>query len=227
MTAGRFRIGDEPLRILVTAGPTREPIDPVRFISNRSSGKMGYALAEEAAARGHAVCLVSGPVSLAAPAGVTVVRVTTAEEMRRAVAARLGRSDVLIMAAAVADWRPRKPSAWKLKKAGMRMVLELERTPDILRSIRTRKGRRLHIGFAAETRDMLAEARRKLRNKGLDLIVANDVSRSDAGFEVDTNRVTLLWADGARQALPLMSKREAAGRIMDWVERLAGPKTSK
>ncbi|MDD5677365.1 MAG: phosphopantothenoylcysteine decarboxylase [Kiritimatiellae bacterium] len=206
------------MRILITAGPTREAIDPVRFLSNRSSGKMGYCLARVAARRGHGVTLVSGPVALRPPEGVTFVPVTSALEMLAAVKRHLPRCDALIMAAAVADWRPRNVSPQKLKKATASRVLCLVPTPDILASLRSKKGRRIFIGFAAETERLLAEAHRKLRDKNLDLIVANDVSRRDAGFEVDTNRVTLVDASGRVQALPLMTKMKVAARILDWLE---------
>lgn len=206
------------MKILVTAGPTREAIDPVRFISNRSSGKMGYALAEVALSRGHEVTLISGPVSLPAIPGVRLVRVVSADDMSREVRTLIPWSDALIMAAAVADWRPRLPSATKIKKSAQVRCLELEPVPDILSEIRAGKGDRLFVGFAAETGSVEAEAHRKLQAKGLDLIVANDVSAKDAGFEVDTNRVVLVTPDGAEQHLPLMSKRDVAARILAWVE---------
>lgn len=206
------------MRILVTAGPTREPLDPVRFLSNRSSGKMGYAIAAAAAARGHDVVLVSGPVALTPPAGVTLRLVETAADMLQAVEAALASCDVLVMAAAVADWRPRQASPRKLKKGGGPPSLDLEPTADILASIRPRKGPRLFVGFAAETHDVLREAQRKLAAKGLDLIVANDVSRADAGFEVDTNQVTLIPAGGDADAWPLLSKAEVATRLVTWIE---------
>jgi phosphopantothenoylcysteine decarboxylase / phosphopantothenate---cysteine ligase len=183
---------------------------------------MGYAVAACAARRGHQVHLVSGPVSIPAPPGVDVRRVTTAGEMLAAVDAAINDTEVLIMAAAVADWRPVAASSRKLKKAGGPPDLKLERTPDILTRMRERKGHRLYVGFAAETENMLREARRKLLDKGLDLVVANDVSRPDAGFEVDTNRVVLLDASGETEALPLMSKQDVAERILDWVEQRAG-----
>ncbi len=207
------------VRILVTAGPTREHIDPVRFISNRSTGKMGFAVAERAAARGHDVVLVAGPVALATPAGVTRVDVVSALDLLAAVQHHLPQTDVLVMAAAVADWRPRTVSAVKLKKRAMNPTLELEPNPDVLLTVQPSKGDRLFVGFAAETGDPLAEARRKLAAKGLDLMVANDVSQPDAGFAVDTNRVVLLPRDGAPEALPLLSKRDVAERIVDWIER--------
>lgn len=209
------------MNILVTAGPTREHIDPVRFISNRSTGKMGFAIAAHAAAAGHAVTLVAGPVSLPTPADVTRVDVTSARDMLAAVAAHLPACDALVMCAAVADWRPRQPSLAKLKKSAMQPVLELEANPDILTAVGPLKGRRLFVGFAAETGNPLAEAQRKLVAKNLDLMVANDVSQPDAGFEVDTNRVTLIPRDGKPQALPLLSKRDVADRIVAWIERAA------
>ena len=206
------------MNILVTAGPTREAIDPVRFLSNRSSGKMGYALARVAARRGHEVTLISGPVALRPPAKVLFVAVITADEMLAAVKRNLSRCDALIMAAAVADWRPRRVRAQKIKKATGYRLLCLEPTPDILKQLRSKKGRRVFIGFAAETERMLAGARRKLAEKGLDLIVANDVSRPDAGFDVNTNQVTLMEASGGVQTLPLMTKMKVAARILDWLE---------
>lgn len=205
------------MNILVTAGPTREAIDPVRFLSNRSSGKMGYALARVAARRGHVVTLISGPVALRPPPKVSFVAVMTADEMLAAVQRYLSRCDALIMAAAVADWRPRRVRAQKIKKTAGPKVLRLEPTPDILKQLRSKKGRRVFIGFAAETERMLVGARRKLAEKGLDLIVANNVSRADAGFDVDTNRVTLIDALGGIQALPLMTKMKVAARILDWL----------
>ena len=206
------------MRILITAGPTREPLDPARFLSNRSSGKMGYALARVAARRGHVVTLISGPVALRPPAKVSFVGVMTADEMLAVVKLHLSNSDALIMAAAVADWRPRRVRAQKIKKTKGPQVLRLEPTPDILKQLRSKKGRRVFIGFAAETERILSGARRKLAGKGLDLIVANDVSRPDAGFDVDTNRVMLLAASGRVQALPLMTKMKVAARILDWLE---------
>lgn len=206
------------MRVLVTAGPTREALDPVRFLSNRSTGKMGYAIASVAAGRGHEVRLVSGPVALEAPERVERISVVSAAEMLDAVLADFGWCDVLVMSAAVADWRPKVVAADKLKKADMSGTLELERTEDILKAVAELKQDQVVVGFAAETEDLLAEARRKLEAKRLDLIVANDVSRPDAGFGVDTNAVTLVTASGA-DALPLMSKREVAKRLLQWVER--------
>lgn len=205
------------MKILVTAGPTREPIDPVRFISNRSSGKMGYAIARAALEQGHTVVLVSGPVSLEAPPGAEVVRVQTAQEMCDAVLALFPACDAIIMVAAVADWRPRHASAQKLKKTSMSAVLELERTPDILEQLAPLKGGRLVIGFAAETADVEDEAVRKLRRKGLDGIVANDVSSSQWGMDSDYNKVILLGRDGSRLELPRLTKDETARRILAWM----------
>lgn len=206
------------MKVLVTAGPTQEAIDPVRFISNRSSGKMGYALARVAADRGHEVRLISGPVSLQPPNGVGVTPVVSAQDMLAAVERNLDWCDVLIMCAAVADWRPRNPAAGKLKKGGGAPTLELEPTPDILRRVAPRKGGRIFVGFAAETEDPESEARRKLREKSLDLIVANDVARPDSGFGADTNKVVLFSRDGGKHDLPVMSKQEVARHVMEWVE---------
>ena len=206
------------MKILVTAGPTREPIDPVRFISNRSSGKMGYALARVAAERGHEVRLVSGPVCLSAPGNVRVISVLTAAEMLEAVTDNVEWCDALVMAAAVCDWRPAEVSSQKLKKSGNLAGPALERTPDILKAVSDRKGRRIFIGFAAETGNPVAEASRKLKEKGLDLIVGNDVSRTDSGFETDTNQVSLVDAMGVIKNLPLMSKDSVAGEIIAWLE---------
>lgn len=210
------------MRLLITAGPTREPLDPVRFLSNRSSGKMGYALAEAAAARGHSVILVSGPVALTPPRDVEVVRVVTAADMLAAVKLYLKKCDALIMAAAVADWRPVRVAKHKMKKgAEQRLTLEFKRTPDILKTIAPLKGKKHFIGFAAETHNVPAEAKRKLREKHLDLIVANDVTAPGAGFEVETNRVTIFDAYSAEQ-LPLLSKRAVAERILDRLDAHAG-----
>lgn len=208
--------------VLVTAGPTVERIDPVRYITNRSSGKMGYALAEAARDRGAEVVLVSGPVALAAPAGVERVSVESSADLCEAVLARGEWADIVIQAAAPADFRPVAMAAGKIKKTGAGMKLELENTTDIAAELgrRKRPGQVL-VGFAAETDDVLANAREKLARKNCDMIVANDVSRSDAGFGVDTNAVTLITADGARE-LPLMRKREAADGILDGVAALMG-----
>jgi phosphopantothenoylcysteine decarboxylase/phosphopantothenate--cysteine ligase len=206
-------------RVLVSAGPTREAIDPVRYVSNHSSGKMGYAVARVARRRGAEVVLVTGPTELAPPPGVRTVHVTTAAEMQRALESEFRAATVLVMAAAVADYRVRRPAPHKLKKAWTARTLELEPTIDILKRLAARKGRRLLIGFAAETRDVTAEARRKLRAKRLDLIVANDVTAPGAGFGADTNVVHLLDTAGLADALPVLPKDDVAGRILDWVVR--------
>ncbi len=203
-------------KLLISAGPTQEAIDPVRYISNRSSGKMGYALAEAARARGADVVLVSGPTSLTAPAGIECCAVTTAEEMRKAIMNRLAWSDTVIMAAAVADFRPARPSAQKIKKRQSPVTqLQLEPTDDILRELGERRSSQLLVGFAAETEDLLAHAREKLHAKGVDLLVANDVTAAGSGFGSDTNRVVLLSPNGTAEELPLLSKRNVADRILD------------
>jgi phosphopantothenoylcysteine decarboxylase/phosphopantothenate--cysteine ligase len=215
-------------RFVVTAGGTREPIDPVRVVANRSSGKMGYAIAAEAARRGADVVLVSGPSALPAPPGVRRVEVETALEMQGAVRAALPDSTVFVAAAAVADFRPLAPAADKIKKEALadeaRLVVELVRTPDILLEVGEQTaregGRRLVIGFAAESRDVLAAARRKLERKRCHLVVANDVTREGAGFDVDTNAVSFVWPGGDVEELPLLPKREVAERLLDRIEKL-------
>ncbi len=205
-------------RILITAGPNREPLDPVRFISNRSTGKMGFALAAAAWRRGAEVVLVAGPTALPAPHGVHRRNVGSAEEMHRAVVAEYGTATMVLMAAAVADYRPARVAKEKLKKGSGRMMLELERTVDILSELAPGKGARIIVGFAAETEQVLANAERKLSEKGLDLIVANDVAGAQTGFEVDTNAVTILDRNGGREDVPLMSKDAVADRILDHVK---------
>jgi phosphopantothenoylcysteine decarboxylase/phosphopantothenate--cysteine ligase len=203
-------------RVLISAGPTQEAIDPVRFISNRSSGKMGYALAEAAKARGAEVVVISGPTALMPPNGVDLLPVTTAEEMRKAVLSRFSWSDTVIMAAAVADFRPAAPSAQKLKKRHHPITaLTLEPTEDILAELSVRRTTQLLVGFAAETGDLLAHAREKLHAKGVDLLVANDVTAAGSGFGSDSNRVILLDRNGQTEELPLLSKRDVADRILD------------
>ncbi len=206
-------------RVLVTAGGTREPLDPVRHISNRSSGKMGYAVAEAARDFGAQVTLVPAPTGLAPVYGVQMVSVQTAQEMYAAVLQRVAETDLLVMAAAVADYRPKSAAAQKIKKADDDLTLELERTPDILKAVAQRRQETHHpafvVGFAAETEDLLANAASKLASKHLDLIVANDVSSSDSGFDVDQNRVILLRPDGTQEPLPLLQKTEAAERILE------------
>lgn len=207
------------MKILITAGPTREHLDPVRFLSNRSTGKMGFAVAQAAAERGHTVTLVAGPVSLETPPHVIRVDVVSALDMLAAVQRLLPYHSALVMSAAVADWRPAQASAVKLKKADMRPVIELEPNPDILKTILPFKDGRTFVGFAAETGDPLPEAQRKLKAKGLDLIVANDVTQPDAGFAVDTNRVTLLTASEPPCNLPFQSKLDVGREIVSWLER--------
>ncbi len=205
-------------KVVVTAGPTQEPIDPIRVITNRSSGKMGFAVAEAARDRGAQVVLVTGPTALRDPYGVEVRRVRTACEMFEAVRAAVAGCHALIAAAAVADYRPEAASADKIKKADQpELVLRLVRNPDILGEIR---GDFIRVGFAAESRDLIPNARRKLAEKGLDLVVANDITAPDAGFEVDTNRVTFVYPDGRAEELPLLPKYEVAHRILDRVAEL-------
>ena len=201
--------------VLITAGPTQEPIDPVRYVSNRSSGKMGYALAEAAAARGARVILVSGPVNIAPPRGVETIAVKTAAEMHDRVFEHLERATIVVKAAAVADFRVANPPDQKIKKTAARVSLELDPTPDILAELGRRKGDRLLIGFAAETQNLQAEARRKLESKGCDMIVANLVGGANSPFDSNHNEVTLLLANGDTTALPRLGKREVADRIFD------------
>jgi len=212
------------VRVLVTAGPTREAIDPVRYLSNRSSGKMGYAVAEAARARGAEVTLVSGPVALPPPPGVEVVRVESAADLFAAVTARAGAADVVVKAAAVADFRPAAPSATKIKKEGAAggLALALEPTGDVLAAVLAarREGRPLVVGFAAETDRVEERAREKLARKPVDLLVVNDVSAPGSGFDVDTNRVTLFWPGGGREELPELPKRAVAERLLDEVVKL-------
>jgi phosphopantothenoylcysteine decarboxylase/phosphopantothenate--cysteine ligase len=205
------------VRVIVTAGGTQEPIDPVRYISNRSSGKMGFALAREAANRGADVTLVAAPVSQPVPERVEVVRVRTAREMRDAVVARFDDADVVVKAAAVADFKPKDVADGKIKKANAPDAIELEPTVDIAAELGAMKKRQILIGFAAETDDHVAAARRKLQSKNLDMIVLNDVRATDAGFEVDTNRVVILGADGTTEEVPLQLKTGIAQVIWDRV----------
>jgi len=209
----------EGVRVLVTAGPTREPLDAVRFLGNRSSGRQGYAIAEEAARRGAQVTLVSGPTSLPDPFGTSTVRVETAAQMLDAVEAAYGVADVVIAAAAVADFRPAEAAAGKLRKADAPVEVALERTTDILASLGESKGGRVLVGFAAEAGDAVGNARAKLSAKNLDLVVANDITDPDAGFEVRTNRVTFLSAD-REEALPCMDKSAVARELLDRVEAI-------
>ncbi len=208
-------------RVLVSAGPTQEPIDPVRFISNRSSGKMGYALAEAAKARGAQVVLVTGPTGLPTPRGMEVVEVATAEEMLKALSSRLAWSTTVIMAAAVADFRPAHSAVQKLKKEGRTgLTIDLERTTDILASLSAQRTTQLMVGFAAETSDLIGHAKDKLTAKGLDLIVANDVTTLGGGFGSDWNAATLIDRQGAITELPLMPKRTLADAILNLAHEL-------
>jgi phosphopantothenoylcysteine decarboxylase/phosphopantothenate--cysteine ligase len=201
--------------VLITAGPTREDLDPVRFLTNRSSGKMGYALAEAAMRRGARTILVSGPVELDPPAGVDWAPVRSTDEMRAAVMARAAEATILVMAAAVADYRPAALHANKIKRSQGHITVDLEPTADILAELGRSKGRALLIGFAAETGQLVENAREKLERKGADMIVANDVTQEGAGFDTDTNIVTLVMSDGSATPLPKMRKREVADRIFD------------
>jgi len=207
--------------ILLTAGPTQEDLDPVRFLTNRSSGRMGYAVAEAAAQRGAKVIVISGPTTLETPAGVTRVDVRTAAEMLRAVEDHFAQATTAVFAAAVADYRPVVVAAQKIKKTAEEMTLRLEPNPDILATIARKKGNRLVVGFAAETGKVAENARKKLAEKNADLIVANDVTAEGAGFDVGTNIVTLFARDGRDLPLPKMTKREVAHRILDEVLRLS------
>jgi phosphopantothenoylcysteine decarboxylase / phosphopantothenate---cysteine ligase len=211
-------------RVLVAAGPTQEAIDPVRFLSNRSSGKMGYAIARVARRRGADVTLVTGPTALPPPPGVRTVAVEDARQMARAVEDAFTHATVVVMAAAVADYRPRRALAKKMKKSAASLTLALEPTTDILAGLARRKGRRVLIGFAAETHDVAREAQRKLGAKRCDLMVANDVTAPGAGFGGDTNRVHLLDADGLDETLPVLPKEEVAERILDWLAERRRPK---
>ena len=226
------------MKFVVTAGPTREFIDPVRFLSNPSTGRMGFAVARAARAAGHEVTLIAGPVSLKTPPGVRRVDVVSARDMLKAVRTVIARADVLVMTAAVADWRPARRAARKLKKSEMSGTLHLVRNPDILKTINRSCGRAalvaaktgatgvspvalIRIGFAAETGAPAAEAARKCREKGLDLVIGNDVTARGSGFGTTTNRVTFVTPDGNVQHLPLMSKLAVARRIVSFAERRA------
>jgi len=218
--------GDK-VKVVVTAGPTREFIDPVRFLSNPSTGKMGFAVAAEAARRGFDVVLVAGPVSLKTPVGVNRIDVVSAREMLKAVKGAVAGSDpcVFVSTAAVADFRPGKCAAQKLKKGSMDGVLRLVRNPDILKTVglarkKAREKFPILVGFAAETGDAVAEAVRKCRAKHLDMVVANDVTEKGAGFGTNTNKVVFVFPDGSSRRLPLMSKRRVAKKILDEATRL-------
>ncbi len=212
--------------VLVSAGGTREPIDSVRFLGNRSSGKMGFAVAAEAACRGAEVVLVAGPTPLATPPGVRRIDVLTALEMRDAIFAEFDRATITVMAAAVADFRAAQPRELKIKKEDLAddsgLTLELTRNPDILAELCQRKGDRIVIGFAAESHDLVASARRKIARKGCDLLVANDISSQTSGFDVDDNAVVFVGADGQIEELPSLPKREIAAQLLDRVAKFRG-----
>jgi phosphopantothenoylcysteine decarboxylase/phosphopantothenate--cysteine ligase len=208
-------------RIVVTAGGTQEPIDPVRHIGNRSSGKMGYALADAARDRGATVTLITAPVSLPKPVGVEVIPIETAIQMKEAVAKAVAQADALIMAAAVADYQPKTVAKAKIKKESPSLTLELVRTPDILTEV---KGNFVRVGFAAESENLIENARKKLEKKQLDIIVANDITDASSGFGVDTNKVTIISRDGEIDSLPLLTKREVADKILDRVVGMLGKK---
>lgn len=203
--------------ILVTAGPTQESLDPVRFITNHSSGKMGYALAVAAKRRGAKVTLISGPTALPKPCGIDVVPVRSAVEMRDAVVSRLREATVIIKAAAVADYRPARLSTSKIKKTKGPLVLELERNPDIISEVGRIKGKKILVGFAMETENLVENARAKLKDKNMDIIVANDLSSPGAGFQADTNIVKIIDRRGKVESVPLMDKRDVSNRILDRV----------
>ena len=210
-------------QIVVTAGGTQEAIDPVRFISNRSSGKMGYAVAETARDRGAQVKLITAPTVLLDPPGIDIVRITSAIQMKEAVTEATTKADALIMAAAVADYQPKSTAKQKIKKeaTGADLTLELARTPDTLAEV---KGNFIKVGFAAESENLVANAKEKLERKQVDLFVANDITAADSGFSVDTNKVTIIDKKGTIEELPLMSKREVADRVLDRVVGMLGSK---
>ena len=212
----------EGWKVLVTAGPTREPIDPVRYISNRSSGKMGYAVAQAAADRGACVKLISGPVSISSPYNVKTVNVLTAAEMQAEVMNSYRDFDIIIMVAAVADYKSSEISDVKIKKNDRQMYLKLEKNPDILKELGYVKGKRLLVGTCAETNDLLENARAKLHAKNLDMIVANDVTMEGAGFETETNIIKIIKRDGTVRELPIMSKLACAHEILNEIKTLGG-----
>ncbi|MCY7836263.1 bifunctional phosphopantothenoylcysteine decarboxylase/phosphopantothenate--cysteine ligase CoaBC [Bacillus haynesii] len=212
----------EGKRVLITAGPTREQIDPVRFFSNRSTGKMGYAFAEEAARMGARVTLIAGPTALDDPAGVDVIHVQSAEDMYQAALSVFDESDIVIKTAAVADYRPKHVHDQKMKKKDGGLVIELERTKDILKALGERKTKQILVGFAAETQHVEDYAKQKLETKNLDMIVANNITAEGAGFGTETNIVTVFHRDGKKTAHPLMSKREVAAEVLKEAAELAG-----
>lgn len=206
--------------VVVTAGPTQEKIDPVRFYTNHSSGKIGYAIAEEAKKRGANVILVSGPTNISPPKGIKVVPVESAQQMFEAVIKEFDKADIVIKSAAVADYRPKEAFNQKVKKQPGDLVIEMERTPDILRTLGEAKGNQVLVGFAAETNNLIEHAQEKLIRKKLDLIVANDISVEGAGFKEDTNIVTLIRKDGKVNQLPMMTKKQVANKLFDEIENM-------
>jgi phosphopantothenoylcysteine decarboxylase/phosphopantothenate--cysteine ligase len=215
------------VKFIVTAGPTREPIDPVRYLSNRSSGKMGYAIAEAALAAGHSVILISGPVSLVPPSGAHLVRVTTSDEMHDAVHAYLAASDVLVMCAAVADYKPATFSTRKIKKQKNALTLELIPTRDILASLTRPSPEFLVVGFAAETDDLEANAQKKLRDKKCDMVVANDVSGNECGMESDENEVTIFFRNGEKEKISRAPKKIIARVLVKIVSNACEKRLTK
>ncbi|MRX73348.1 bifunctional phosphopantothenoylcysteine decarboxylase/phosphopantothenate--cysteine ligase CoaBC [Bacillus lacus] len=211
--------------VLITAGPTREELDPVRFFSNASTGKMGYSIASQAVAMGARVTLISGPVSLEAPTGAELIQVESAEQMFERVLQRYDEADIVIKTAAVADYRPKFSSSQKMKKSEGTLVIEMERTPDILKELGRRKRNQILVGFAAETNSVEEYAKRKLQEKNLDFIVANNVSEEGAGFGTDTNIVTIYRRDGEHIELPLLQKKEVADRLLAAVAAVSGSET--
>ena len=208
------------MRFLVTAGPTRESIDPVRYLSNRSSGKMGYAIAEAANDAGHDVILISGPVNLDPPRGANFVSVSTSDEMRAAVDRHVGHCDVVVMCAAVADYKPAKVSSQKIKKQNAPRTLELAPTRDILASLGKQDRQYLLVGFAAETNDLEENAQKKLREKNCDMIVANDVSGSESGMESDENEVTIFFRSGEKEKISRNSKKNIARELVKKISNM-------
>ena len=215
------------MRFIVTAGPTREPIDPVRYLSNRSSGKMGYAIAEAALAEGHSVILISGPVSLIPPSGANLVQVTTSDEMDDAVHAHLAACDVLVMCAAVADYKPATFSTRKIKKQKNALTLELIPTRDILASLTRPSPEFLVVGFAAETEDLEANAQKKLRDKKCDIVVANDVSGNESGMESDENEVTIFFRNGEKEKISRAPKKIIARALVKIVSNACEKRLTK
>jgi len=214
------------VRFLITAGPTREPIDPVRYISNRSSGKMGYAIAEAAIEAGHEVVLISGPVDVDRPRGVAVIPISTSDQMFDSVQRQVRNCDILVMCAAVADYKPAKVSKSKIKKRGENISLELVPTRDILSSL-PKDRQYLVVGFAAETENVEANAQKKLRQKNCDIVVANDVSRADSGMESDQNEVEILFRDGETKKISRAAKKIVARELIKIFEKYSGKRLTK